>query len=176
MRIRGGRAWAIAVCGPALASIGGCVNARMTPTQMDALQVRVVEAPPERAYAAATSALLDAGYLIHVSDGDAGLLTAEKRVDTPIATNVAVIVLSTVLTLGHAPVDVPPSYHAVSIQVLPGTAGRSSVRVRPFLNGLPAPCDTATAEGRTTIDELWALMQRQVLMKEPARAGDVGPG
>ena len=41
MRIRGGRAWAIAVCGPALASIGGCVNAPMTPTQMDALQVRV---------------------------------------------------------------------------------------------------------------------------------------
>lgn len=154
--------------------LAGCAERRLTATQMDALQVRLVEASPERTYVAATSALLDAGYVIRVSDGEAGLLTGEKRVDTPVATNVAVIVLSTVLTLGHGATDVPPSYHAVSIQVLPGTSGRSSVRVRPFLNGQPAGCDTPDAEGRKTIDELWNLMQRQVLMKEPAHADGGG--
>ena len=40
----------------------------MSATQLDALQTREIEAPMERGFAAASNALIDAGYLIAVSD------------------------------------------------------------------------------------------------------------
>jgi hypothetical protein len=138
---------------------------------MDALQVRLVEAPPDRAFAAASSALLDAGYQIHVSDADAGVMTGEKREDPAVAANVTVIILTAILSEGHAAQDLPPTYHAVSVQVLPVSALHTNVRIRPFLNGLACPCTERDAAGRAVVEQLWTLMQRQVLMKEPPRAG-----
>src|ERR1051326_3753313 len=95
------------------AGLGGCAtDPPLTQTQMDALQVRVVEAAPDRAFAAASSAILDAGYQVKVSDGEWGILTAEKRQDPAAAANVAVMILS---TLARNPTDLPPTYHAIAI-------------------------------------------------------------
>jgi hypothetical protein len=150
----------------ALLTLAGCIaDPPMTQSQMDALQVRLVEAPPERAFAAASSAIIDAGYDIHVSDGEWGILTAEKRQDPALAANIAVMILS---TLARNPTDLPPTFHAVSIQVLPVSQNRANVRIRPFINGQPCACTKADSEGREVVEQLWMLMQRQVLMKEPS--------
>lgn len=149
--------------------LAGCSADRpMTPTQMDALQVREVEAPADRAFAAASGALVDAGYRLVLSDGDTGILTAEYREDPAVAANVAVITLTTAACLlsgGHvAPTDLPPTYHAVCLQVMPVAPARSAVRIRCYQ-------DAAAKHNAKRVEELWALMQRQVLMKEPARPG-----
>lgn len=146
--------------------LAGCAaDPPLSQTQMDALQVRLVEAPPDRAFAAASSAIIDAGYDIHVSDGEWGILTAEKRQDPALAANIAVVILS---SLARAPTDLPPTYHAVAIQVLPVPQNRANVRIRPFINGQPCACTLADKEGREVVEQLWTLMQRQVLMKEPS--------
>ncbi|MFO0860940.1 MAG: hypothetical protein U0570_10315 [Phycisphaerales bacterium] len=149
--------------------LAGCeATPPMTVTQLDALQVREVEAPADRAFAAASGALFDAGYQVHVSDADAGLLTGERREDPAVATNAAVVILSAILTRGAGTTDKPPDYYAVCIQVMPMTADRSSVRIRPFFNGRVQAASSAPAQ--ETVKELWTLMQRQVLMKEPSPA------
>lgn len=149
-------------------ALSGCETTQpMTVTQLDALQVREVEANPDRAFAAASSALFDAGYQIHVSDADAGLLTAERREDPSVATNAAMIILSSILTRGTGAQDKPPDFHAVCIEVLPAGAERSDVRIRPYLNGQALSPKSPGA--RDTVQELWTLMQRQVLMKEPVK-------
>ncbi len=162
------RALRVGAAGAVTMLVGCAAPPPMTQSQMDAAQVRQVEAAPDRAFNAASGALIDAGYQVHVSDGEAGLLTGEKREDPAVAANVAVMVVTALLT--NAPMDIPPAYHAVSIQVLPGSEGRSSVRIRPFLNGLACPCDQEDAAGRATVGQIWELMQRQLLMKEPAGA------
>jgi hypothetical protein len=161
------RMWALVVVGVAV--LGGCGAGRppLTQTQLDAIQVRVVEASPDRAFGAATSALLDGGYQVFVSDGDSGFLTGEKRKDPAVGLNILEIVVT---TLARAPQDLPPDFYAVSIQVLPETGGRAKVRIRPFDNGIASDCTDPDGDGRKVVEELWALMQRQVLMKEPSRA------
>lgn len=139
----------------------------MTASQMDALQVREIEAPADRAFAAASSALFDAGYQIHVSDADAGLLTAERREDPPVAVNATLVILTAILTRGAGSTDKPPDYYAICLEVLPRDASRSDVRIRPFFNGQVQTADNPTA--RKTVQEVWTLMQRQVLMKEPSQ-------
>jgi len=149
--------------------LAGCVaDPPLTQSQMDALQVRLVEAPPERAFAAASSAVIDAGYTVNVSDGEWGILSAEKRQDPAIAANIAIMILS---TLARSPTDLPPTFHAVAIQVLPASQNRTNIRIRPFINGQPCACNQADKEGREVVEQLWTLMQRQVLMKEPSRGG-----
>ncbi len=164
------RACALMVLGPVLLGVvflGGCGAGKppLTPTQLDAIQVRVVEASPDRAFGAATSALLDGGYQVFVSDGDSGFLTGEKRKDPAVGLNILEIVVT---TLARAPQDLPPDFYAVSIQVLPETGGRAKVRIRPFDNGIASDCSDPEGDGRKVVEELWALMQRQVLMKEPS--------
>ncbi|MGH7242854.1 MAG: hypothetical protein ACREJD_05495 [Phycisphaerales bacterium] len=138
----------------------------MTATQMDALQVREVEAASDRAFAAASSALFDAGYIIHVSDADAGLLTAERREDPAVAVNATMVILTAILTRGAGAHEKPPDYYAVCVEVLPEGSDRSNVRIRPFFNGQVQSADNPAT--RKTVQELWTLMQRQVLMKEPS--------
>lgn len=131
----------------------------LSATQMDALQVRQVESPVDRTFAAATGALVDAGYSVLVSDADAGVLTAELRQDPAVAANVATIVSVAVLSLGHVYYDLPPTYHALCLQVLPDGPNRSRVRIRSYLN----------AQGHyepEKVEQIWTLMQRQVLMRE----------
>jgi len=151
-----------------ITALCGCeATPPMTTTQMDALQVREVEVPADRAFAAASSALFDAGYQIHVSDADAGLLTAERREDPSVAVNATLVILTAILTRGGGAQDKPPDYYAICIEVLPRTSNRSDVRIRPFFNGQVQTADNPAA--RKTVQEIWTLMQRQVLMKEPAR-------
>jgi hypothetical protein len=149
------------------AMLTGCAASpkpvNLTATQMDALQVRQVDAATDRAFSAASSALIDAGYQILVSDADAGVLTAEFRQDPAVASNVATIVGTLVLTLGHAYYDLPPTYHALCLQVLPDGAARSRVRIRSFVN---AQGDYDPGK----VEQIWTLMQRQVLMKELPRS------
>jgi len=149
-------------------ALWGCETTQpMTATQMDALQVREVEVPPDRAFAAASSALFDAGYQIHVSDADAGLLTAERREDPSVAVNATLVILTAILTRGGGAQDKPPDYYAICIEILPKGPNNSDVRIRPFFNGQVQTADNPAA--RKTVQEIWTLMQRQVLMKEPAR-------
>ncbi|MBX3381059.1 MAG: hypothetical protein KF805_13275 [Phycisphaeraceae bacterium] len=151
-----------------LAALGGCETTQpMTATQLDALQVREVEVPADRAFAAASSALFDAGYQIHVSDADAGLLTAERREDPSVAANATLLILTAILTRGGGAQDKPPDFYAICIEVLPDGPDRSAVRIRPFLNGQVQSAQNPAA--RKTVGELWTLMQRQVLMKEPTK-------
>jgi hypothetical protein len=144
--------------------LGGCAasprTTELSPTQMEALQVRQVDAPAERAFSAASGALVDAGYHILVSDADAGILSAELRHDPAVAANVATIIGVAVLSLGHVYYDLPPTYHALCLQVLPDfSPARSRVRIRSFVN----------AQGHHDpgkVEQIWTLMQRQVLMRE----------
>jgi len=151
-----------------VAALCGCeATPPMTATQMDALQVREVEVPADRAFAAASSALFDAGYQIHVSDADAGLLTAERREDPAVAVNATLVILTAILSKGGGAQDKPPDYYTICIEVLPRTADHSDIRIRPFFNGQVQSADNAAA--RKTVQEIWTLMQRQVLMKEPSK-------
>lgn len=133
----------------------------MSPVRQDALQVRDLDAPMPRAFAAATNALVNAGYTIEVTDGEGGLLTAWRREDPSIAEHAAVLTLTTLLTLGHAPTTAPPHYYAVCMQLLPGTAGRSSVRICLYGHG-----NLKTEEA--LIDDLWISIQRDLLARAPA--------
>jgi hypothetical protein len=145
----------------------GCqAEGLLTQTQMDALQVRLVEAPPDRAFAAASSALMDAGYRLKLSDSNVGIMTGEMRQDPSYGADVAAVLLA---SLGGTPMMLQPKLHAVAIQVLPASNGRSQVRIRPFLNGWARACTEKDSEGRAVIEQLWTLMQRQLLMKEPSR-------
>ncbi len=141
----------------------------MTITQNDALQVREVDVGQDRAFSQATNAMIDAGYQVEVSDSAAGLLTGEKRQDPAVATNVAIILLSAIASRGMFVQDQPPDYHAVCLQITPTGPGRSSVRFRPFVNG--QALSAADPAAQKTVEELWTLMQRQGLMKEPPAPG-----
>jgi hypothetical protein len=148
--------------------LGACATPLYSKTQLDALEVRDVEAPPDRAFAAASNAVIDASYQVLVSDGDAGLLTAIRREDPSVAEHVAVFTLTTLLSLGHAPADAQPRFFAVCVQVLPRSGDRSSVRIRTYGPEGAAP-------DPKTIQQIWTLMQRQVLMKEAARPDPASP-
>ena len=149
----------------ACALLLGCeASPPMTQTQVDALEIREIEAPPDRAYAAASNALLDSGYQLHVSDADAGIITAERRVDPSVATNTAKLLITAILTRGMAAQDQPPDYFGVCVEILPRTASATAVRMQTYLNGRVEPADSPASQ--KTVQELWTLMQRQVLMKD----------
>jgi hypothetical protein len=140
----------------------GCASSssHLTKTQLDALQVRQVEASPDRAFAAATNAVIDAGFTVEVTDGDAGLLTAVRREDPSVVEHAAILTLTTVLTLGHYPSLAPSRLYAVGVQVLPRPGGLALVRIRPYGHS-----DLGTDQREIT--QLWTLMQRQVLIRDP---------
>lgn len=138
----------------------------LSPTQLDALQVRRVEASVDRTFAAATGALIDAGYAVLISDAEAGVLTAELRQDPAVAADIATVVGVAVLSLGYVYYDLPPTYHELCLQVLPDGPGRSRVRIRSFLNA-------QNHHNPEKVEQIWTLMQRQVLMRDlptPPRA------
>ncbi len=145
----------------ALACIhAGCAtsspSAKLSRPQKDVLQVRDVDAPPQRAFAAATSALVNAGYTIGVTDGEGGILTGIRREDPSVAEHVAVIALSTLITLGHGATTAQPHYYAVCVQVMPRPDNLASVRICLYGHG-----NLKTEEA--IIDDLWIQMQRDVL-------------
>ena len=151
-----------------LLPLAACAGPQYSKAQLDALEIRDTDAPPDRAFAAASNAVLDASYQVLLTDADAGLLTAMRRVDPSVAEHAAVITLSTLLTLGRGPVDAEPNYYALGIQVPPRPGGQSSVRIRTFGPRGATP-------NRDTIQQIWTLMERQVLMKEPSRPEALPP-
>lgn len=140
----------------ALASLAACAAPPQSITEMDAAELRTVEAPADATYSAASHALADAGYILCVSDADAGLLTGQKRIDPAPAPNAAVIILTTILT--NQPHDLPPEFHALCIQVRPDGPARSSVRLRAFRDGgaIPDP---------EVVQQLWTLIAREALRR-----------
>lgn len=136
---------------------------RMTSVQQDAIQVRDVEAPPDRVYSAAVGALLDAGYTIEVSDSEGGLLMGIRRHDPSIAEHAIVLAISTYLTYGSAPMPAPPRFRAVCVQVLPRPGGLSSMRICLYGHA-------NLKREEAIIDDLWILVQRDLLARSAAPA------
>ena len=145
---------------------GGCASqspiVAMTPTQQDALQVRELDAPPDRAFSAAANTLVNAGYTIELTDGEGGLLTAFRREDPSVARHVATLTITTIITLGQAPMLASPYYFGVCVQVLPRPGNLASVRICLYGHD-----DLKTEEA--IIDDLWIQMQRELLARSNER-------
>jgi RNA polymerase-binding transcription factor DksA len=126
----------------------GCVSTQQfTQAQLNAIETREVEASMNETYNAASGAMFDAGYTIAMSDRQGGLLTGTKAVDRSAER----------YWISHYIED---TKFTVSIQVRETTPKNCTVRVKTSINGAPKV-------DKKAIDELWILMQRQVLMKEP---------
>lgn len=145
-----------------LITLSGCGAPPQSITEMDAAELRTVEAPAEATYSAASHALADAGYVLCVSDADAGLLTGEKRIDPAPAPNAAFILFTAVFA--NRPTELPPEFHALCIQVRSDGPTRSSVRLRAYRDGGPIP-------DPEIVQELWTLISREALR----RAAPHGP-
>jgi len=134
--------------GLATLAFSGCVARQppLTQAQMNAIETREVDATLDQTYRAASSALFDAGYTIAMSDRSAGLLTGERGIDRSAERAWNSYVQDTKFRM--------------SMQIMEMDSQRTSVRIKTSVNG----------ESRTdqrAIDQVWVLMQRQVMMKEP---------
>ena len=127
-------------------SFGGT---KLTQAQMNALETREVDATFSETFNAASSALFDAGYTISMSDRDGGLLSGNKSNNRR---------AERFWLKNH---NIEDDHFAISIQIQENGPRRCSVRVKTSVNGEPR-------SDKTAIDQLWVLMQRQVMMKEPA--------
>jgi hypothetical protein len=128
----------------------GCLSNqenKMSQAQLNAIETREVDASINETYKAASGALFDAGYTISMSDRAGGLLTGTKAIDRSAA------------RLWYSPY-IEDTKFAVSIQIREIAPNSCTVRVKTSINGAPKV-------DKKAIDELWVLMQRQVLMKEP---------
>lgn len=149
--LRGARssAWWVAAALVACVGIAGCQTAPpLTQAQITALETREVDAPADEAYAAAASALFDAGYTIAMSDKAAGLLTgrqARERLGF--------------VGYGRRAARIQTEY-TISVMLRPIDEDSTAVRIKTSVDGEPVI-------NRGAIDQFWLLMQRQVLMHEP---------
>jgi hypothetical protein len=134
----------------------GCASTQQfTQSQINAIETREVDANMNETYNAASGALFDAGYTIAMSDRQGGLLTGTKAIDRSAAR----------YWISHYIED---TKFAVSIQVRETSPKICTVRIKTSINGAPKV-------DKKAIDELWVLMQRQVLMKEPLSTSDSTP-
>lgn len=136
-----------------LTACGSSSRPQLTQAQMNALETREVEAGFAETFNAASNALFDAGYTISMSDRQAGLLTGtrvhSRRAERKKAKNPLI----------------EDEHRTVSFQIREVGTGRSAVRIKTALNGEPAV-------NKRTVDRLWVLMQRQVLMNAPPPVAD----
>ena len=147
------RAFVVAQVVVACAVAGGCGGGgkQYTQAQLNAIETRDVEANLEATFNAATGALFDSGYTVAMSDRNAGLLTGTKGKDR------------TMDRIFWSPYIADDRF-TVSISMRAIDNGRTAVRVKTSVNGEPKV-------NKKAIDQIWTLMQRQVLMKEPLAAG-----
>lgn len=132
-----------------LCTSAGCTfGPKLTQAQMNALETREVDASFSQTFNAASSALFDAGYTISMSDRDAGLLSGTKSNNRRAER----------FWLKNQ--NIEDDNFAISVQIREDSPNRCSVRVKTSVNGEPRI-------DKNAIDQLWVLMQRQVLMKEP---------
>ena len=124
---------------------------RFTQAQLNAIETREVEAGLDRTFDAAVSALLDAGYTIVHSDKHAGILTGARMIDR---TAQRVFISS----------SIRDAQYTLTLLIKGLGPKRSSARIKLAYNG-EARVD------KETIDRVWVLMQRQVLMNDPPAIG-----
>jgi len=120
----------------------------LSQAQLNAIETRDVDAGFNDTFSAATGALFDAGYTISMSDRQAGLVTGTRSVDR-----------SRQRRFTQDP-TIEDTDYAVSILVRDLGQTRSAVRVKTSVNGQPVV-------DKQAIDQIWHLMQRQVLMTAP---------
>lgn len=133
-------------------ALGGCrKEQRYSQAQLNQIEVRVVDAGIDDAFDAASGALFDAGYLIVMSDKDAGLITGRMTKDLTQEMGFWEAVFTT---------DYPIQSRTMSVQVLEVSEDESRVRVKLAVNGY-------TTVDESVVNEIWVLMQRQVMMHEP---------
>src|SRR5688572_26690245 len=143
------RTLSLTLLGVLLAMTGCSFGTKMTQAQMNALETREVDANFGATFNAASNALFDAGYTISMSDREGGLLSGTKA-DNKRAER---------FWLNNQSIE--DDHFAVSVQIREAGENRCSVRVKTSVNGEPVV-------NKQAIDQLWVLMQRQVLMKEPS--------
>lgn len=114
--------------------------------QLNAIETREVDASMNETFSAASNALFDAGYTIAMSDRQGGLITGSKAKDN-----------SSARIFNR---DIRDTQFVMSMQIRETAPNRSAVRVKTSVNGEPRV-------DKKAIDQIWSLMQRQVLMKEP---------
>lgn len=130
--------------------ITGCQSSpKYTQAQLNAIETRIVDADLDETFNAVSNALFDAGYTIKMSDRQAGLITGEKSKDMSSAR----------FWWGSYIEDVD---YAVSVHVRETGPKQCTVRIKTAVNG-------ESKVNKDAIDQLWILMQRQVLMKEPVK-------
>jgi len=131
--------------------ISGCTSTvspnRFTQAQLTAIETRIVDASMDETYSAASSALFDAGYTISMSDRAGGLLTGTQGKD------------NTAARIWISPLIRDTSF-VISIQIKSSGPQASDVRIKTSINGQPTV-------DKKAIDQIWVLMQRQVLMRTP---------
>ncbi len=118
-----------------------------TQAQLNAIETRSVDATFDETFNAASGALFDAGYIIAMSDREGGLITGTQ---TKVAQGWAAFW------------GTEPYYRsmAISIQIRADGPNHTFARIKTQFNG-------QTQVDKAAIDELWVLMQRQVLMSTP---------
>jgi hypothetical protein len=130
----------------------GCDSSnQLSQAQLNAIETRDVDASMNETYNAASGALFDAGYTIAMSDRQGGLLTGTRVIDK-----------------SKARFWISPYIEdirlAISMQIREISPSSCTVRIKTSVNGSPKV-------DKNAIDQLWTLMQRQVLMKEPLSQG-----
>ncbi len=137
--------FAALVCG---VFVAGCATTpKYTQAQLNSIETREVDASMEETFSAATNALFDAGYTIAMSDRQGGILTGTRGKDNSSA---RMWVSS----------SIQDTRFAVSIQVRENGPRLTTTRIKTSMNG-------EQVVDKKAIDQIWTLMQRQVLMKEP---------
>lgn len=131
-----------------LVSLNGCVTQpNYTQAQLNSIETRIVDADFDETFNAASNALFDAGYTVSMSDREGGLITGTKGKD------------NTAARIWISPAIRDTAY-ALSIQVREEAPQQCRVRVKSSVNGEPVV-------EKEAIDQIWVLMQRQVLMQTP---------
>lgn len=135
------------LCAGSLLVAGCATQPEYSQAQLNAIETREVDASFDETFNAASGSLFDAGYTISMSDRQAGLLTGTKAKDRSAD------------RFWVSP-SIQDIQYAASIYVKEIEPRRSSVRIKTSKNG-------ESRVNKEAIDEIWILMQRQVLMKEP---------
>lgn len=133
-------------------SVVGCASPGENPSkysqaQLNAIETREIDASMEESYSAASNALFDAGYTISMSDRQGGLLTGTKATDRS----------GERFWISPA---IENTNFVVSIQLRSLGPRSTTARIKTSVNGAPKV-------NKEAIDQIWVLMQRQVLMKSP---------
>lgn len=134
--------------------VSGCATAgkNYSQAELNAIETRTVLASFDETFSAAANALFDAGYTISMSDREAGLISGAAGKD------------NTAARFWISPL-IQDTRFAISIQIRDVGNNECAVRVKTSVNGEPVV-------DKKAIDNIWILMKRQVLMKEPATSAE----